>query len=91
MDIHEQRKEDAKKGYGNLGNEQSGFQKLVNDKARGEVLREFSGEMEGHDAKRLPAGKTPLNHLYVPPKEEIQEEEATPLDFDERLKKFLRD
>ena len=91
MDAHEMRLREAKKGYGNLGDDNHGLQKVANDAARGEVLKEFASEMDSHDAKRSPAGSSPLNRLSVPPKEEIKEEHLLPLDFDERLQKFLRD
>lgn len=91
MDAHEMRLREAKKGYGNLGDDQHGLQKVANDVARGEVLKEFASEMDNHDAKRTPAGGSPLNRLSVPPKEDIKEEHLLPLDFDERLQKFLRD
>lgn len=91
MDAHEMRVKEAHKGYGNLGDDQHGLQKIANDAARGEVLKEFASEMDKHDAGRAPAGGSPLNRLYVPPKEDIKEEHLLPLDFDERLQKFLRD
>ncbi len=91
MDAHEMRLKEAHKGYGNLGDDQHGLQKVANDAARGEVLKEFASEMDSHDAKRSPAGRSPLNSLYVPLKEDIKEEHLLPLDFDERLQKFLRD
>lgn len=77
--------------YGTLGDEKQGFQKLANDKARAEVLKEFSSEMESYDSKRLPPGRKKVDEVYVAPKQDIKEEEPTPLDFDERLRKFLRD
>lgn len=91
MDIHEARIKQAKEGYGNLGDEKHGLQKVANDIARGEVLKEFVSEMDNHDAKRTPTGGSPLNRLSVPPKEDIKEEHLLPLDFDERLEKYLRD
>lgn len=94
MDIHEMRKEQAKKGYGNLGDDNHGLQKVANDVGghRAAILKEFAAEMDGHDVKRLPTGgSSPLNRLSVPPKEDIKEEHLVPLDFDERLQKFLRD
>ena len=91
MTMHENRLKAAKEGYGNLGDDQHGLQKVANDVARGEVLKEFASEMDNHDAKRTPAGSSPLNRLSVPPKEDIKEEHLLPLDFDERLEKYLRD
>ncbi len=92
MDAHEMRLREAKKGYGNLGDDQHGLQKVANDAARGEVLKEFASEMDSHDVKRLSTGgSSPLNRLSVPHKEDIKEEKLTPLDWDERLNKFLRD
>ncbi len=74
MDMHELRKEQATKGYGNLGSDIQGLQKVANDTAhRQAVLKEFASEMDSHDAKRLPSGSSPLNRLSVPPKEDIKE------------------
>lgn len=91
MDMHEMRLREAKKGYGNLGDDQHGLQKIANDAARGEVLKEFASEMDNHDAKRTPSSGSPLNRLSVPPKEEIKEEKFTPLDWDERLNKWIKE
>jgi len=91
MNANESRKEQAKEGYGNLGSDTQGLQKMMNDKARGEVLKEFASEIDAHDVKRLPKTDSPLNNLSVPKKEAIQEEHLVPIDFDERLNKFLRE
>lgn len=81
--------------YGNLGDDKKGLQKLANDRRdtyRSEVLKEFAAEMDNHEAKRLPSGGSPLNNLRSLPKEEIKKEkEPTPLDWDERMEKWLRD
>lgn len=78
--------------YGNLGDKTKGLQKMADEAAhRQAVLKEFASEMDSHEAKKLPTNRSPLNRLSVPPKEEIKEERLTPLDFDERLEKFLRD
>lgn len=91
MDAHEMRLREAHKGYGNLGDDQHGLQKIANAAARGEVLKEFASEMDNHDAKRTPAGSSPLNRLSVPAREEIKEETFTPLDWDERLNKWIKE
>ncbi len=91
MDMHEMRLREAHKGYGNLGDDQHGLQKVANDAARGQVLKEFAAEMDGHDTKRLPAGGSPMNRLPMPAKQEPKDESPLPIDFDERLQKFLRD
>lgn len=90
MNAHEMRKEQTKEGYGNLGSDEQGLQKLANDKARGEVLKEFASEMDNHDTKRMPT-KSPLHNLPIIVKETPKEESLLPLDFDERLQKYLRD
>ncbi len=88
--------EDRKKsGYGNLGDDTKGLQKIANEasgeKYRAEVLKEFAAEMDGHEMKRLPSSGSPLNHLQLPKKEEIREKEPTPLDWDDRLEKWIRE
>lgn len=87
--------EDRKKsGYGNLGDDTKGLQKIANEasegKYRAEVLKEFAAEMDGHELKRIPSS-SPLNNLQLPKKEEIKEKEPTPLDWDERLEKWIRE
>lgn len=80
--------------YGNLGDDKKGLQKLANDRHdvyRAEVLKDFAAEMDQHESKRLPAGDSPLNSLKVPEKKEIKEKAPTPLDWDERMEKWLRD
>jgi len=91
MDAHEMRLREAKKGYGNLGDDQHGLQKIANDAARGQVLKEFASEMDHYDAKRTPSGGSPLNRLSVPPKQDIKEEKLEPLDWDERLNKWIKE
>lgn len=92
MDIHELRMKQAHEGYGNLGDDNHGLQKVANDATRADVLKEFSAEMDTHDAKRLPASKSPIHNLRTSPNiENVQEEEHAPLDFDERMRRFLRD
>jgi len=91
MDMHDNRLKQAKEGYGNLGDDQHGLQKIANEAARGEVLKEFASEMDNHDSKRLPASGSPLNNLRVLPKVDIKEEKLEPLDWDERLNKWIKE
>lgn len=91
FEAHKRILEQSKEGYGNLGSDTQGLQKLANDAAKGAVLKEFASEIDAHDVKRLPKTNSPLNHLSMPPKQEIKEEHLVPLDFDERMEKYLRD
>ncbi len=92
MDIRKMHQEHIDKGYGNLGNSEHGLQKVANDKAKADVLKEFSAEMDTHDMKRMPTGGSPLNSLRpAPMPKEEKYESILPLDFDERLNKIWRD
>lgn len=91
MDAHQRRVESAKAGYGNLGSDEGGLQKVANDMAKKAVLKDFAAELDNHDLKRLPTTGSPLRSLPMDAKAPVQEEKAVPLDFDERMQKYLRD
>lgn len=81
---------DSYKKYGNLGDDEHGLQKMANDAARSSVLKEFAAEMDLHDSRRISSTQSPLNNLRVAPKQDAPEH-LLPLDFDERLEKYMRD